>query len=144
METAVKNANPGKPQVLPSFGTILLAICFALGGCATHTPEPEAPQSRRVPAIPQEQPVRAVDRLLQESRDQLAVRDWQAAIASAERGLRIDRRQAELYLLLAEGYRGLGNYDRSVQFARQGLRHADQGSAIASALQGLIATLEIH
>jgi Tfp pilus assembly protein PilF len=84
-----------------------------------------------------------VDRLLEESRRQLVLRDWHAAIASAERGLRIDRREAELYLMIAEGYRGLGDDDRSVQFARQGLRHAKQGSRIADALHNLVAAGEM-
>lgn len=134
------------PLISRGAASIAIGLLLALGGCASYTPLPEQteqqPASLPAPAIPQQEPERAVDRLLQESRSQLAARDWQAAIASAERGLRIDRREAELYLLLAEGYRGLGNADRSVQFARQGLRYAGANSPVARALHNLIATGE--
>jgi Tfp pilus assembly protein PilF len=145
MEFPVKTVMPSS---LRSFGFSIVMVCFGLAGCATYSPSPAPeheppPVARPAPSMP-EQPVRAVDRLLQDSRSQLAARDWQAAIASAERGLRIDRREAELYLLLAQAYHGLGDLDRSVQFARQGLRHVtSERSAVARALNDLAAA-EIH
>lgn len=136
--TAVQRVN------LRLVGPLMLVLYLSLVGCATYapspTPEQAPPATRPAPTLPQ-QPVRALDRLLQESRSKLAARDWQAAIASAERGLRIDRREAELYLLLAQAYRELGNLDRSVQFARQGLRYVtSERSPIARALNELAAS----
>ncbi|MCW8196212.1 hypothetical protein F6455_15570 [Proteobacteria bacterium 005FR1] len=145
------NRNPGT-VFMRGAALGLISSALVLAGCATYTPAPApapAPESetgsasRPAPAIPKQEPERAVDRLLEESRSQLAARDWQAAIASAERGLRINRREAELYLLIAEAYRGLGNGDRSVQFARQGLRHAAEGSRTAKALHNLVAAGEV-
>mgnify|MGYP000091361261 CR=1 FL=1 len=49
--------------------------------------------------------------------------DFSAAIASAERGLRISRTSPELLLVLARSYAQKGNADQARVFAQQGLRY---------------------
>lgn len=126
---------------------LLLAILVSLGGCAIQTvqdSEPEAPaESRSRPSTPESPPVQALSQMLQDSRAQLDARNWQAAIVSAERGLRINRREPELYLLLAKSYWGLADMDRARQFARQGLRYInDPGTPIAMGLNDLLFALD--
>lgn len=65
--------------------------------------------------------------------------EYRRAIATAERALRIDRRHAELYLVLARSYWQLAQPDQSEQFARQGLRYVASGQAIAEALKAVLA-----
>ncbi len=69
---------------------------------------------------------RAVDNMIMESKRLLANGEWESAIAMAERGMRIDRRVPELYLILAEGYKGLNDMTRAQQFAQQGLRYVGE------------------
>lgn len=124
---------------------VLWGLLVALGGCATQTVD----QSRSGNNAPRPQPTvsrsadQALTQLIAESRAQVASRDWQAAIATAERGLRIERREPELYLLLALGYQGLAENARAVQFARQGLRYApDPASRVAGSLNQLLLALD--
>ena len=49
--------------------------------------------------------------------------DWQGAIELAEHGLRLDRIQPRLYLVLAQSYWQLNNAELAKNFARQGLRY---------------------
>jgi Tfp pilus assembly protein PilF len=124
----------------------LVTILLGLSACATRTapvvPPEKPPISRPQPSAPQA-PVHALNRMLQESRAQVAAGDWQAAIVSAERGLRIDRREPELYLLLATSYWELADGDRARQFARQGLRYVvDPRSLVAEKLNDLLIVLE--
>lgn len=85
------------------------------------------------PAIPPANS--AVMSLINQSRAQYNARNYQGAIATAERGLRIDRRAPELYLLLAQSYVQLAMPQQAEQFARQGLRYSQAGSAVAEGLQ---------
>lgn len=64
--------------------------------------------------------------------------DWPTAIEQAELGLRIDRRQPQLYLVLAQSYWQMGKAAMASQFARQGLRYLAGGSEVLQQqLEGL-------
>ena len=69
--------------------------------------------------------LQAVSSLVVEGWAQYRAGQWHEAIATAERGLRIQRRVAELYLLLARAYLGLDNSAQARVFARQGLRYSE-------------------
>lgn len=124
---------------------LILALLVGFSGCATQTApdkEPEPSVSLPQPTV-STAPIHALSRMLQEARAQVEDRNWQAAIASAERGLRIDRREPELYLLLAKSYRGLAELDRARQFAHQGLRYiSDSTRLIAIDLNSLLVGLD--
>jgi len=82
---------------------------------------------------------RAMERLIVEAQSQLSSGDLQSAIATAERGLRIDRREPQLYYILAKSYYGLDDDYRARQFAEQGLRYVQNPeSDLAVALQQLM------
>ncbi|HMW47191.1 MAG TPA: tetratricopeptide repeat protein [Cellvibrionaceae bacterium] len=61
--------------------------------------------------------------------------NYQTAISTAERGLRIDRRAPALYLVMAQSYLALNQPTQAAQFANQGLRFSQSGSAEARALE---------
>lgn len=136
----------GTARAVRQASWVLLVILVSLGGCAIRTvqdSEPEPPASRSQPSTPEAPPVQALSQMLQDSRAQLDARNWQAAIVSAERGLRINRREPELYLLLAKSYWGLAKLDRARQFARQGLRYVnDPSTPIAMGLNDLLFALD--
>ena len=56
----------------------------------------------------------------------------------AERGLRIDRRASELYLVLAQSYLQLAMPQQAEQFVQQGLRFAQSGSSVAESLMRVL------
>ncbi|HTF97042.1 MAG TPA: tetratricopeptide repeat protein [Cellvibrio sp.] len=72
--------------------------------------------------------------LARQARNQYLAQDYQGAIATAERGLRIERRAADLYLVLAQAYVQLAQPQKAEMFVQQGLRFAPQGSDVASGL----------
>lgn len=76
----------------------------------------------------------AVISLTNQARAQYNARNYQAAIATAERGLRIDRRSADLYLVLAQSYLQMAMPKQAEQFVQQGLRFAQSGSGVADSL----------
>lgn len=76
-----------------------------------------------------------------QARQHIVERDWHRAIAAAEHGLRINRRYAAFYQILAEGYRALENYQQAAQFARQGLRFC--GNSCAE-IEALLDTIGAH
>lgn len=76
----------------------------------------------------------AVTSLINQARAQYNARNYPAAIATAERGLRIDRRTPELYLVLAQSYLQQSNPQQAQQFVQQGLRFAQPGSPAAESL----------
>lgn len=85
----------------------------------------------------------ALNQLLAEARRNLAAANWQAATVNAERGLRIDRREPELYLVLAKAYVGLAEPQRALEFVRQGLRYAsNEFSPVTVDLRRLQAMLQ--
>lgn len=77
----------------------------------------------------------AVSSLVKQARSYYLMQDYQNAIASAERGLRIDRRAADLYLVLAQSYIQLALPQKANMFVQQGLRYAQQGSEVADSLE---------
>ncbi|HEY7886310.1 MAG TPA: tetratricopeptide repeat protein, partial [Cellvibrionaceae bacterium] len=66
----------------------------------------------------------AVDSLLQQAEAEYQRGNYERAIATAERALRIDRRNGAIYLLLAQSYWQQALPVQSEQFARQGLRYS--------------------
>lgn len=76
----------------------------------------------------------AVVSLTNQARGQYNARNYQGAIATAERGLRIDRRAPDLYLVLAQSYLQLAMYQQAEQFVQQGLRFALTGSTVSESL----------
>lgn len=96
------------------------------------------PQPSAVPQTPVTPPVQtltpATQSLARQARSQYQQQDYQGAIATAERGLRIERHAAELYLVLAQAYVQLGQEQKANLFVQQGLRYAPQGSEVAGSL----------
>lgn len=133
-----------------------------LVGCATHAPshptapvveksepapqpvvkQPEKPVEPVVPApvVPQTQaPVPSVSSnatasLVAQARAQYQAKNYQGAVATAERALRIDRRSPEVYLILAQSYVQLANKQLAMQFVQQGIRYSQAGTELAQAL----------
>lgn len=135
----------------------IIALSALITGCATSTYEPVPPSeplppgSEQVPTetLPPEPavipemvkptppvvtPNPAVESLIRQARTQYQSQNYQGAIATAERGLRIDRRSADLYLLLAQSYVQLALPQKAKMFVQQGLRYAQQGSDAALGL----------
>ena len=139
----------------------VLAGVFTLVGCATSnqppqnpTPEISKPRDAVEPgqpvvvqpqpgAVPKPVPVVALNpaaqSLAKQARQQYQSQDYQGAIATAERGLRIERRAADLYLVLAQSYVQLALPEKAKMFVQQGLRFAAPGSDTA---QGLVRVQE--
>ncbi len=141
---------------------IVAILGLQLVGCGTNVkPQPSAPVVEsslpaEVPAVvipdipampvpippaPTKQPVQApavatnaIASLAVQARAHYQAKNYQAAIAIAERGLRIDRRAPELYLLLAQSYIQLANTQLAQQFVQQGIRYAQVGSEVAQKL----------
>lgn len=116
--------------------TLLCILLLLLAGCA-------APQVRES-SVPEAEPgaelptrSAAVTGLLDQGVVAFQSGDYQGAIASAERGLRIDRRDPELYLLLARSYLALARPGQADEFARQGLRYSEPGSLPHRALEAV-------
>ena len=139
----------------------LIFIFTQLVGCATHsrtesappvieksepvTPEVKEPEKpvepvAPPPVVPQTQapaPVatsNATASLVGQARAQYQAKNYQAAIATAERALRIDRRSPEVYLVLAQSYVQLANTQLAMQFAQQGIRYSQAGTELAKTL----------
>lgn len=140
------------------FRSFLLAGVFSFVGCATHTPSTPPPPVEEKPVVvpptepavvappaavvPKPAPVvappnPAVQSLARQARSQYQAQDYQGAIATAERGLRIERRAADLYLVLAQSYLQLALPEKARMFVQQGLRFAPQGSETANSLLSL-------
>ncbi|PUA27426.1 MAG: hypothetical protein B0W54_12660 [Cellvibrio sp. 79] len=139
-----------------SFNRLLIAgLALAFVGCATQSPSTPPPPvtpappplitKPETPAVVQPQPGAvpkpapaalnpAAISLAKQARNQYMGKDYQGAIATAERGLRIERRAADLYLILAQSYVQLGLPQKAEMFVQQGLRFAAQGSDVASGL----------
>lgn len=104
-------------------------------------PEPVAPVQAQ--PMPSTAPVEnkpqnfAVTSLVQQAKAQYNVKNYAGAIATAERGLRIDRRAAELYLILAQSYLQQANKQVAQQFVQQGIRYAQAGTDVAQNLLSL-------
>lgn len=109
--------------------TALALVMTACVGPLDRTEEPEGPQVDTRAA--------AVVSLIDQSRLAYEQGDYMGAIATAERGLRIDRREPELYLVLAQSYLDLAQMEQARQFAEQGLRHSPPDSHLYQALEAV-------
>jgi len=134
----------------------VLAGVFVIVGCTTHSQPPQNPEPVITPptgaVTPNEPPVvqpqpgavpkpvptvalnPAAQSLAKQARQQYLAQDYQGAIATAERGLRIERRAADLYLVLAQSYVQLALPEKAKMFVQQGLRFAAPGSETAQSL----------
>jgi len=134
----------------------VLAGVLVIVGCttSTHAPQTPAPVISKPtgavqpgqPAVVQPQPGAvpkpvpsvalnpAAQSLAKQARQQYLSQDYQGAIATAERGLRIERRAADLYLVLAQSYVQLALPEKARMFVQQGLRFAAPGSDVAQGL----------
>lgn len=79
-----------------------------------------------------------VEKLIASANQYYQQQRYEQAIEQAERGLRVDRKESRLYLVLAKAYEGQGNKEQARYFARQGLRYAEKGSATQRGLSRLI------
>ena len=140
----------------------LAFVLTQLVGCATNTetrtpapvvetappvakPEVKQPEKPVEPppvpqAVPQTQAPapsaasKAVGSLADQARTQYKAKNYQGAVATAERALKIDRRSPEVYLILAQSYVQLANKQLALQFVQQGIRYAQAGSELATSL----------
>lgn len=134
----------------------LLIVISVFTGCTTSIQSPRNPApvvdrpagvaKPAQPAVVQPQPGAvpkpvpsvalnpAAQSLAKQARQQYLSRDYQGAIATAERGLRIERRAADLYLVLAQSYVQLALPEKAKMFVQQGLRFAAPGSDVAQGL----------
>ena len=106
---------------------------------AAAKPAPATAEQR--PAVPPQQPVPirsrseavamplAAQKLLRSAQRAHASGDYAAAIANAERGLRISRTSAELLMVLAQSYEAQQDFDQARVFAQRGRRYSSQGKA---------------
>lgn len=141
---------------------VVILMLTQLVGCASHTrtqpsppvvekSEPTPPQVVKPPEKPVESvtppPVvpqthapapaatsNATTSLVAQARAQYQAKNYQGAIATAERALRIDRRSPEVYLVLAQSYVQLANKQLALQFVQQGIRYSQAGTELAQAL----------
>ncbi|MCE2027544.1 hypothetical protein [Sessilibacter corallicola] len=115
----------------------VIITCAGAVGCATTGSNSSAPiipgqeqgqaTGSKTPPPPAQAPVnstsRVIDDLLAKGKRALSSKQPMLAIEQAERGIRIDRTEPELYLLLARAYDALGEVTKAANFARQGLRY---------------------
>jgi tetratricopeptide (TPR) repeat protein len=113
---------------------------------STPTPAPEVKQPVKLvePVIPEAVPQtrapipvassNATASLVSQARAQYQAKNYQGAIAIAERALRIDRRAPDVYLILAQSYMQLANTQVALQFVQQGIRYAQAGTDLAQTL----------
>ena len=95
-------------------------------------PPPVAP---RIPApVVPNASSNATASLVSQARAQYQAKNYQGAVATAERALRIDRRSPEVYLVLAQSYVQLANKQLAMQFAQQGIRYSQAGTDLAKSL----------
>jgi tetratricopeptide (TPR) repeat protein len=80
-----------------------------------------------------------IERLAEQANLQYKANNYKQAINTAERGLRINRREARFYLTLTKAHKRLNNTRQAVFFARQGLRYAQKNSSIFSELKKMAA-----
>lgn len=123
--------------------TIIIVLLLGLAGCAA-LPVPETGPDAQGDAkeersntpsapLPQAQPVArapAVSALLARARSQRKNHEYEQASISLERALRIDARDAELWLELAEARYALADFAASEQFADRARRLAGSDEAM--------------
>ena len=78
--------------------------------------------------VAEDTPVVELSGLTQDAMGLLKQQEWWQAIDLAERGLRLEPRSTGLYRVLVEAYHSLGEEQRALSFARQGLRYCGRAS----------------
>lgn len=121
--------------MLNTVRALLSLTLLLLAGCVGPMMQSPEPQEETVEWVPERNP--AVDGLIEQAGLAYQSGDYQGAIANAERGLRIDRREPALYLLLARSYMELAQPRQADEFARQGLRYTTPGTVLFDALDTL-------
>ncbi|BFM10263.1 hypothetical protein R50072_04160 [Simiduia litorea] len=122
----------------------LAIFVVLLVGCSRQAVAPdieaaEATESESAsPAAESPKRSEALSRLIARASEAYQTGDYQTVVDVAERGLRMDRYAPELYLLLAQGYYGLGLSEQAVSFARLGLRYISARPDLKPALQALV------
>ncbi len=121
---------------------LLLAACSR-----QQTVSPERvvePRRIVIPASPPDSPSlkASVSTLLKRIEASYSRGQWSLAIAEAERGLRMARRQPELYFWLARSHWRLGHGEDARHFIRLGLRYTEDDSAVERRLLRLLAELD--
>lgn len=129
---------------IPIFRLIVMAsLVTGLVACGT-VPQSAVEEPKSGPSGEVGPRLQAVVQMAETGSAALERGDYEAAIAAAERGLRIDRRMPELYLILAHSYRALGNPARARQFAQQGLRYVEEPAGeTGRALEDLLMLLTL-
>jgi len=105
------------------------------------SPSVTVPEQAKSSPIYQERAPRGlpiVTRLLAQADAALQAGQWEQAIALAEKGLGIERKEPRFYVVLAAAYSQLSNPQQSQSFAKQGLRYADKQSVVASQLESYL------
>ncbi len=95
------------------------------------TPPPFVPQTQAPVPVASSN---ATASLVAQAKAQYQAKNYQGAIATAERALRIDRRSPEVYLVLAQSYVQLANNQLALQFVQQGIRYSQAGTDLAKNL----------
>jgi len=89
-------------------------------GRVVDAPQGESPQYTK-PAPEQRETYSVSAQVFKEAQAQLERGEWRKAVQVAERGLRIDRHNAQMYWILSHCYAEMGEDERSLSFAQQGL-----------------------
>lgn len=124
-------------------GTPIVLLSILLTGCVSQSSlysDPAASEVGRnsLPPEPQDNVLpdartsSAVANLVSTSQQHYNNGAWDAAIAAAERALRIERRDPNIYLLLAKSYRAIGDTGQALQFLEQGLRYVNSANAVTA------------
>lgn len=100
----------------------------------------QAPHARGAEAIsaaiePEQRNRSAVGGLINDARRYLSQGLWWSAVDVAERGVRIEPREPELYGILVQAYTALGETGQAQQFARQGLRFCGSDAGVCGFLR---------
>jgi tetratricopeptide (TPR) repeat protein len=84
------------------------------------------------PVVPDKQKslLPLVESRVVQANNELQRKRYEQAINLAEQGLRIDRKEPRLYLVLAQAYQSLANKQQAVYFAKQGLRYAQKNTPV--------------
>ncbi len=101
----------------------------------------ESIQQARVQPVTPDGPVKViplVEKLVIQSRQEYSNKNYEQAINLAEKGLRVNRKEARLYLVLAKAYKAEKNTKQSNYFAKQGLRYAKKGEPTYSELVNMV------
>ena len=126
---------------------LMLSTCVSNSGpVVIREPAKPAVKPSEVPAqaivqpvIPDQSPkhIPLLEKLITQSTQALDNNSYEQAINLAEKGLRIQRKESRLYLLLAKAYRANDNVQQSIYFAKQGLRYVTNNNPIYDELMVL-------